>query len=409
MAKTISMSVGRVSILHDIRQEISPNVDPTLSHQNRIFIDKLAEFNYDIEAYTNAKYQPYIDEYNARQTRENRKKTKPYTELIAEENEKLIQKAEDNKRKGIKMSLRKPTKLVHEYVLQIGDRESDGVSSVNTDINAHRELAYRTIKEIEKRYPHAEILLAVFHADEPNGTPHMHLLIQFIGEDYKQGLSHQISMSKALELDGFPRSQNRGDYAINRWCKEIKDSIMTPLLNEIMHEERKELNEHRKHEDIRFFREKAKVEAKALKEEREATHEAQTEYKTYVDSQDNRLNQIRDKLLESRDELIEAQNELNTKEHIFKTEKAEFEAYKSSQTQTIQEHALALDRKELQLKSFADRAYEMFCEAKEFLDKAKRLFETLDKEHKSLYQKPIVELDESLLSYQTKKQHSLTL
>jgi len=409
MAKTLSMSVGRVSILHDIRQEISPNVDPTLSHQNEIFIDKLSEFNYDIEAYTNAKYQPYIDEYNAKQTRNTRKKTKPYTELIADENARLIQKAEDNKRKGIKTSIRKPTKLVHEYVLQVGDRESDGITNANTNIDAHREIAQQTIRRIQQKYPHVDILLATFHGDEPHGTPHLHLLIQFNGEDYKQGLSHQISMSKSLELDGFPRSQNRGDYAINRWCKDIKDSIMTPLLNEIMHEERKELNEHRKHEDIRFFREKAKAEAKALTEERDATREAQTEYKTYVSSQENRLNQIHDKLLESHNELIEAQNNLNTKKHIFETEKAEFEAYKSSQTQDIQERTQALQKKELQLKSFTDRAYELFCEAIELFDKAKLLYETLDRKNKELYQKSLLKLDESLLSYQNKKQHSMSL
>ena len=41
MSQTVSMSVGRVAILHDIRKEISDNVDQTLITRNEIFIDKL--------------------------------------------------------------------------------------------------------------------------------------------------------------------------------------------------------------------------------------------------------------------------------------------------------------------------------------------------------------------------------
>lgn len=31
------------------------------------------------------------------------------------------------------------------------------------------------------------IILATVHMDEPKGTPHMHILVQPIGEGYKQG------------------------------------------------------------------------------------------------------------------------------------------------------------------------------------------------------------------------------
>ena len=109
-----------------------------------------------------------------------------------------------------------------------------------------------------------EVLLATYHADEPQGTPHMHILVQFTGEGYKQGLNKQISISKALELDGFERSNNRGDYAINRWVEDVKDNIMTSKLEWIYGEQREILNDKRSHEDIRFFRKKAKEEAEAL-------------------------------------------------------------------------------------------------------------------------------------------------
>ena len=262
MSQTVSMSVGRVAILHDIRKEISDNVDQTLITRNEIFIDKLKKYNYDLKAFTNDKFQKFIDEYNSKQSRPERRKTRSYVEMIEEENKKLINKAEDNKKKGIKSSVRKPTQLAHEYVLQIGNKDTN--STLTADVEKNKQYCREVLEEIEKKYPHVEVLLATYHADEPQGTPHMHILVQFTGEGYKQGLNKQISISKALEQDGFERSNNRGDYAINRWVEDVKDNIMTPKLERIYGEEREILNDKRSHEDIRFFRKKAKEEAEAL-------------------------------------------------------------------------------------------------------------------------------------------------
>lgn len=74
MSKTISMSVGRLAPLHDVRRDISANVDSRLTYRNAIFIDKLSDYDYSIEAYTDAKFQDAIDEYNRKQVREDRKK-----------------------------------------------------------------------------------------------------------------------------------------------------------------------------------------------------------------------------------------------------------------------------------------------------------------------------------------------
>lgn len=262
MSQTVSMSVGRVAILHDIRKEISANVDQTLITRNEIFIDKLKKYNYDLKDFTNDKFQKFIDEYNSKQSRPERRKTRSYVEMIEEENKKLINKAEDNKKKGIKASVRKPTQLAHEYVLQIGNKDTN--STLTADVEKNKQYCREVLEEIEKKYPHVEVLLATYHADEPQGTPHMHILVQFTGEGYKQGLNKQISISKALELDGFERSNNRGDYAINRWIEDVKDNIMTPKLEWIYGEQREILNDKRSHEDIRFFRKKAKEEAEAL-------------------------------------------------------------------------------------------------------------------------------------------------
>ena len=273
---TVSMSHGRGAILHDVRKEISANVDTNLGTNNEIFCDKLRDYNYSVEAYTNAKFQPCIDAYNVGK-KKSRQIHETYTEHVAKENEKLIKKAEENKLKGIKANVRKPTQLCHEYVLQIGNRETNG--TLDTDIEMNREYCREILKQIQEKYPHCDVLLATFHGDEPNGTPHMHINVQFTGEGYEKGLNQQISISKALELDGFERSNNRGDYAINRWTNDVQESIMAPELAKLGIE-REVLGEHRQHEDIRFFREKAKEEVRALEEVRTQAKNELQEIKT---------------------------------------------------------------------------------------------------------------------------------
>ena len=280
MSMTVSISKGRTAILHDIREEISANVDEQLIENNEIFINELDQYNNNLVAYTDAHFQPYIDEYN--EGKKNcRQIHETYTEHLAKENDKLIAKAEENKRKGVKASVRKPTQLAHEYVLQFGNRENNSTLQMEGEteeqykerMQNNKEGLREALEQLREKYPHAHILLATYHQDEPNGTPHMHILVQFEGEEYSKGLSHQISISKALELDGLERSQNRGDYAINRWTKDISDNILEPQLEKHLSQEREILGEHRKHEDLPFFREKAKAEAEALKAERELTQD----------------------------------------------------------------------------------------------------------------------------------------
>ena len=292
MSMTVSVSKGRTAILHDVRKEISANVDVNLTEGNEIFIDELAEYKHNLVAYTDAHFQPYIDEFNEGK-KPSRQIQETYTEHLAKENEKLIKKAEENKKNGVKSSVRKPTQLAHEYVLQFGNRDNNSTLQMDGEteeqyrerLKGNREGLQEALEQLREKYPHAHILLATYHQDEPNGTPHMHILVQFEGEDYKKGLFHQISMSKALELDGLERSQNRGDYAINRWTKDISDNILEPQLEKHLSQEREVLGEHRKHEDIVFFREKARAEAEALQAEREQTRQTHERLDGEIDRQ----------------------------------------------------------------------------------------------------------------------------
>lgn len=224
----------------------------------------------------------------------------------------------------------------------------------------------------------------------------------------QQALSEQISMSKALEQDGFERSQNRGNYAINRFVENIKDTIMTDKLAEIMHEERDIIGEHRKHEATAVFREKARAEEKYLKEVSAIQLQKIHTVRQNLEAKRNEYQQYYSSVADSLNKGIE---ELNADKNALEVQKAEFADYKTSELQELQEKRVSLDKKEKQLNSFASRASELFCNATEYVAKAKKLYNALDMETKARYCNHIVKLDESLLPYQhqPQKQHSKSL
>lgn len=119
-----------------------------------------------------------VEEYNAKQTRTDRK--------ILD----YLKKIKDN-------NLKNPKKPVYECIVQVGNRDNQPPEEVS------RAILRQFYEDWEKSNPQLEIIGAYYHADEPNGTPHMHIDYVPVGEGYKRGLRKQNSLSKALEMQGF--------------------------------------------------------------------------------------------------------------------------------------------------------------------------------------------------------------
>ncbi len=117
-------------------------------------------------------------------------------------------------------------KLSYEFIVSAGNvvqKKRDANKRVITDQSGKEirpeELPPAMVKEICKRYlagfgqrnSHMHIVRCDWHADEGYyrngvwqfGTPHMHLEYIPFGDGYKRGLSRQVSMSKALEQQGY--------------------------------------------------------------------------------------------------------------------------------------------------------------------------------------------------------------
>ena len=221
-AQTISVSRGKTAIEHDLREYTPNNVEASMSMYNVVLIDELN--GKSLAEYTNEYMKPYIEEYNEKQRRSDRRKSYDYAaDYIEEQNN--MQKSRQNYTAG---------QLAYEYVIQFGDHQTMNVNEVVKDNELRKDVLMmfeEFIQSYQSSYPHMRIILATVHMDEPKGTPHMHILVQPIGEGYKQGLSHQVSLTKALACDGFERSEKKGErLSMTRWQDDIKDNIMEPIL-----------------------------------------------------------------------------------------------------------------------------------------------------------------------------------
>ncbi len=210
-----SFTVGHLAYAHDVRKTHTANVDTTLSSDNVVLIDRLQ--GRTIEEYTNEKMQPYIDAYNAKQKRSDRKINESYCSYFNS------------------ISSKKRGQLAYEAVMQYGEHDNIGgqyYEGKNREAlkKEFTEVYAEELEAFQKMHPHLEVLWATIHFDEPEGTPHMHIGYQPIGEGYKQGLEKQISIGKALSLDGYDRLENRSKakdegFQMQRMFRKVREHL----------------------------------------------------------------------------------------------------------------------------------------------------------------------------------------
>lgn len=175
MAKTISTHNGSVANRdHNIR---NPKVTGKQSHilpdradQNEILCDEKPR-----EAYKRI-FGPALKKYNENQERPERRIKDYYSHIC-----------KDAKKHPI-----------YEMIVQIGDRNDTG-----TDAPAERECLKEFFQGWKERNPNLECIGAYIHADEYEGTLHMHIDYVPVAHGYQKGLETQTGLVKALKEQGF--------------------------------------------------------------------------------------------------------------------------------------------------------------------------------------------------------------
>ena len=211
-----SNSMGRPAYFHDMRLSFTNNITRELSRDNVVLVDELK--GRSVDEYLDELLQPAIDEYNAKQKRSDRKINSSYTEWHRQD-----------KRKG---------ELVYELVMQYGDRDTIGQAYYHAEDPASKqamreeiEKVYRKwLKDWQEQHPGMKVLWAAIHFDEENGTPHIHLAVAPIAHDFKRGPAVQISMTKCLENDGFPRAGAKEGFQLMRAFTKFRETQEQDLI-----------------------------------------------------------------------------------------------------------------------------------------------------------------------------------
>ena len=240
-AFTISCSQGRIAEHHDKRDYYPKNADERLKDNNKIFV---TTDNY--EAAFRDFFQSSVDDYNAKQKRVDRLKHDYFNEI---ENG-------DGKEHPF-----------YEYVLQIGNRETNGTLDRSENAMKARQALDRALDKLQARYPSFKFLFIGTHGDEPNGTYHAHICFIPVGTGYKTGMETRCSLRKALGNMGF--KSNGKPYPVDQWKQDVERLVEDEMRQLGLDRDYK--NEHRRRLDTDDYkREMMVADAEAYLEKAEA-------------------------------------------------------------------------------------------------------------------------------------------
>ena len=241
MKVAASMSVGRLAPKHSLDidgiRAISPNVTPELIKDDVVIIDRLRRpdgSHMTIEEYTDQQFQPYIDQYNAKQRRKDRQIQTGYCEWHRSNGTLSQGKGE----------------LAYEAVLQYGSHDDLGGEYYSPDTTLERKAQLRAeyegvyrrwVADLERDFPHMTLVFAVAHFSETEGTPHLHVCMQ-PQADCSRGLAKQVSIGRALAQDGIERLDSReeakqaGGYQLARFYQRFHHEYQNPSLQRLGYE-----------------------------------------------------------------------------------------------------------------------------------------------------------------------------
>ena len=125
---------------------------------------------------------------------------------------------------------------VYEMIVQIGDRNDTGI-----DAPLERECLKEFYEGWKERNPHLICIGAYIHADEKDGSLHMHIDYIPVATGFKRGLEVQNGLVKALEQQGFKMDKEHPRTAQIQWeAREnaVQEAICISHGIEVIHPER---------------------------------------------------------------------------------------------------------------------------------------------------------------------------
>lgn len=218
---------------------------------------------------------------------------------------------------------------VYEMIVQIGDRNDTGI-----DAPVERKCLKEFYEGWKDRNPNLECVGAYIHADESDGTLHMHVDYVPVAHNYKKGLETQNGLVKALKEQGFEGTakvtaqikwEARENKALEEICNRHGIEVIHPA------------GEKRQHLDTETYKAEKKLEEFNEKYETKVSeYEAKAERANKIIKQYNAITPEIKKMAEAKKEferelpalraqISEAKNELRAKEEELRAKKEELE------------------------------------------------------------------------------------
>ena len=263
---------------HSRRAYTPSNAERSLCSENLVIYD----CGNDRVAF-NDFFRQSILNYNAKQKRDDRKKSLDYLQAL--------EVGTEGYGRGDKRE-----KPFYHHVLQIGNHETLGVTTAEFDYDYWKQLkkdgrydeAATYVKKhlnrsedrkqmtavleevgrgLQEKYPYCKFWGITIHQDEPNGTSHMDIRYTIFTDGEKTGLEKRVSMSKGLAKMGFTSDKERT--ALQKFQDAIKADIQAGM--EARGYEREYMDNHERHVSTSVYQAlKDKEKVIAEKEEAEA-------------------------------------------------------------------------------------------------------------------------------------------
>lgn len=279
---TVSSSQGRPAEWHDQRLTTPTNADKALENRNEHWIgDKNTT---DADKF-NAIFQESVDKFNAKQIRPSRKmgmeSTKP------ERQKSYYDGIVDGTFCYGKGDMQETA--IHEAVLQVGNKDDNGVTDTDFDMEqwkvlkksghekeaseyalAHlnksentertKRILHRAVDRIANLDPeHLVVIRADYHGDEPCGTGHGHIAYVLRATGYEKGMDARVGSVTALKQMGFEKTPDK-EYGITQLHERFKEIIAEEMVADALEygyeaiQRAPDSGEHRKHSTVGEFR-----------------------------------------------------------------------------------------------------------------------------------------------------------
>ncbi len=314
LKRTISIAKGKGSIGHNSRDFKAENVDATRSHLNTCFV------NEDINSAYRKLFDAALENYNAKQKRNDRKIPDYYEKIRTSKQEKLF----------------------YEIIVQVGNFEDMSATDENGKLS--EEILHRYMADFQKRNPTLYVFSAHLHMDE--ATPHLHIDFVPYTTGNTRGLETKTTLKGALEKLGFTGG-TRSDTELNQWQNAEKEKLAEIMLGHGIEWEKKDT--HKEHLTVLDFKKEKRTEEVAKLESK--LEELQVDLQTEISS----INEVQAKKskLQAVDKIVAKPTLLDASKVT--VDKAEFEEVKTLAKKQVayekKDKKLITDNKRLQMEN----------------------------------------------------------